>query len=300
MDTPAFPAHAFDACQQHILEVFASQGIEFDAVFVCPHLPADLCACRKPRTGLLTRYLATVDLDLQASAVIGDRRSDMELADAIGLRGFCIGENAGQLSWNDARREILAGQRAARVSRTTSETDITARVNLDEADPVCASTGIGFFDHMLEQVGAHGAFSLEIDCAGDLIVDEHHTVEDTALVLGAALRKALGDKRGISRFGYLLPMDESEARVAVDLSGRPYLRFSAEFPRERVGQMPTELVEHFFRSFADALQATVHVSVTGQNAHHMVEACFKGVGRALRQAIHRDGTDLPSTKGVLN
>jgi imidazoleglycerol phosphate dehydratase HisB len=185
------------------------------------------------------------------------------------------------------------------VTRQTRETDIEVSVDLDQELPVEISTGIGFFDHMLEQVARHGGFSLRLACRGDLQVDEHHTVEDCALALGQALREALGDKRGIGRFGFLLPMDESQAQVAIDLSGRPYAVFEGRFTRERVGELPTELVPHFFRSLGETLGAAIHVSVRGENTHHMVEACFKSVGRALRQAFRVEGTELPSSKGVL-
>jgi imidazoleglycerol phosphate dehydratase HisB len=192
---------------------------------------------------------------------------------------------------------ILA--RRARVLRQTNETRTSALVNLDSPVPLSAKTGIGFFDHMLEQLARHGGFSLDLCCQGDLDVDEHHTVEDCALTLGEALRQALGDKRGLARYGFVLPMDEAQADVAIDLSGRPFALFSGRFTRDVVGALPTELVPHFFRSLSESLRATLHVSVRGENTHHMVEACFKGVGRALRQALRREGTDLPSTKGVL-
>ena len=185
------------------------------------------------------------------------------------------------------------------MERTTNETRIRTAVNLDQAGPTSIRTGIGFYDHMLEQISRHGGFSLELQCDGDLEVDEHHTVEDTAICLGTALREALGNKFGIERYGFLLPMDESEAKVALDLSGRAAFRFSASFPRDAVGALPTEMVEHFFRSLAESLGAALHVEVSGENTHHMIEACFKGVGRALRQAIRKEGTELPSTKGAL-
>ena len=193
----------------------------------------------------------------------------------------------------------LSVRRQGKAARKTSETSVQVWVDLDAPEPVKADTGIGFFDHMLEQLSTHCGFALELTARGDLHVDEHHTVEDCALVLGEALRQALGDKRGIERYGFLLPMDESLAQVAIDLSGRPYAVFSGAFPREAVGGLPTELVPHFFRSLSQSLGAAIHIKVTGENAHHMVEACFKGVGRALRQAFRREGRDLPSTKGVL-
>lgn len=192
-----------------------------------------------------------------------------------------------------------ARSRQGQAARETSETSVRVWVDLDATEPLKADTGIGFFDHMLEQLGSHAGFAMQLTARGDLHVDEHHTVEDCALVLGEALRQALGEKRGIERYGFLLPMDESLAQVALDLSGRPYAAFSAAFPREAVGGLPTELVPHFFRSLSQSLGAAIHVKVTGENTHHMVEACFKGVGRSLRQAFRREGWALPSTKGVL-
>jgi imidazoleglycerol phosphate dehydratase HisB len=200
-------------------------------------------------------------------------------------------------TWPQITVALLA--RRARIERKTRETNIVVSIDLDAEGPVSAHTGIGFFDHMLEQIAKHGGFSLELRCTGDLHVDEHHTVEDCALALGEALRKALGDKRGIGRYGFLLPMDEARAQVAIDLSGRAYAVFEGKFTREQIGGLPTELVPHFFRSLADALGAALHVSVSGENSHHQVEACFKGVGRALRMACRREGNELPSTKGVL-
>lgn len=300
LGTSSFPQADFDACQDHILALFSSQGIFFDEVFICPHLPDDNCDCRKPKTGLLTRFLVNNDLEPSLSAVIGDRDTDMLLADRLGIRGLRVGNDQSALSWDEICRALAPGARTGQAKRSTRETTVRARVSLDAAAPSKIETGIGFYDHMLEQIAKHGGFSLEIQCLGDLQVDEHHTIEDTALTFGSALRTALGEKRGISRFGFQLPMDESEARVSLDLSGRPFLVFDGSFPRAQVGQMPTELVEHFFRSFADSLRATLHISVNGSNTHHMVEACFKAVGRALRQAIQQDGNELPSTKGILN
>ena len=183
--------------------------------------------------------------------------------------------------------------------RKTKETDVQVDVDLSRDGPCSIDTGLGFFDHMLEQIAKHGGFALELKCSGDLHIDEHHTVEDCALGLGAALREALGDKRGIGRYGFLLAMDEAEAQVALDLSGRPYFVWEGRFNRERIGALPTELVPHFFRSLAESLGAALHISVRGENSHHMIESCFKGVGRSLRQAIRREGRDLPSTKGTL-
>jgi imidazoleglycerol-phosphate dehydratase/histidinol-phosphatase len=300
LGTASFPQEAFDICHEHTLALFNSQGIEFDEIFICPHLPDAGCDCRKPRTGLLTRYLAATDIDLDASAVIGDRDTDMELAERIGVAGLKVElDGPREHSWPGIVDLLCHSDRVATVERNTSETEIVAAVNLDTPDLTEISTGIGFFDHMLEQIAKHGGFSLELACNGDLEIDEHHTVEDVAITLGSAMRKALGNKFGIGRYGFVMPMDESEAKVVLDLSGRNAFVFKADFPRDTVGELSTEMVEHFFRSFADALGAALHIEVSGTNTHHMVEACFKGAGRCLRQAIRREGTEMPSTKGVL-
>jgi imidazoleglycerol-phosphate dehydratase/histidinol-phosphatase len=296
--TPAFPEPAFQEVQDFVLRLFASQGIHFLRIFVCPHRPEDRCACRKPNPGHLGDFLTTISLDREASFVAGDRATDLELARNIGVQGFRL-DPADPDSWAAIAHAVVDRPRKASVARQTRETRISVSVDLDAEGPVSIATGIGFFDHMLDQVAKHGGFALTLACDGDLQVDEHHTVEDVALALGEALRTALGDKRGIGRFGFLLPMDETEARVSLDLSGRAYLKFEGEFPRPAVGQLPTELVPHFFRSVADSLGANLHIAVRGENTHHMVEACFKGFGRTLRQAIARSGTTLPSTKGTL-
>lgn len=300
LGSESFPRESFESVQAHVISIFASQGIVFDQVYICPHLASDGCDCRKPRTGLLTRYLAATSLDTAASAVIGDRDTDMQLAENLGIRGLRIGPHDGAArDWPRMVRELLAQAKRAVVTRRTRETEIELRVDLGTSDPIQVNTGIGFYDHMLEQIARHGGFSLQLRCNGDLLVDEHHTVEDTAICLGTALRQALGNKHGIARYGFLLPMDESEARVALDLSGRSAFEFRGNFPRPSVGGLPTELVPHFFRSLADNLGAALHIDVRGENTHHMVEACFKSVGRALRQAIRTDGSDIPSTKGTL-
>jgi imidazoleglycerol-phosphate dehydratase/histidinol-phosphatase len=300
LGTPSFPEPNFREPQDFLRTLLASQGIEFDAEFFCPHFPADDCACRKPRTGLLTEFLAARELDRERSYVIGDRETDMQLAANLGIEGLRVrADGAEGATWEAIVQRLCRPDRRARVERRTKETEIVVAVALDRTAPVAIATGIGFFDHMLEQVARHGGFSLELNCRGDLEVDEHHTVEDCALALGQALREALGDKRGIGRYGFLLAMDESQAQVAIDLSGRPYAVFEGRFGREAVGGLPTELVPHFFRSLADSLGAAIHVQVRGENTHHMVEACFKGVGRALRQALCIEGTELPSSKGVL-
>jgi imidazoleglycerol-phosphate dehydratase / histidinol-phosphatase len=297
LGTPSFPRPAFEAAQQFILDTFASQGVRFEAVFVCPHFSADACECRKPRTGLVTDYVRK-DVDLGTSAMVGDRETDLEFARNLGIRGLRVRKDGDPSeTWPAIVRELTA--RTAHVRRKTRETDIEVTLDLDAPAPIQISTGIGFFDHMLEQLAKHGGFSLQLTCRGDLQIDEHHTVEDCALALGEAMRRALGDKAGIGRYGFLLPMDEALAQVAIDLSGRAYAQFSGKFTRESVGGLPTELVPHFFRSLGDSLGAAINISVTGENTHHMIEGCFKSVGRALRQALRREGEDLPSTKGVL-
>jgi imidazoleglycerol-phosphate dehydratase/histidinol-phosphatase len=296
--TDSFPEDDFRIPQEFTLALFASQGIVFDEIFVCPHLEADGCECRKPLPGLLGDFFERVDVDRKNSLMVGDRETDLIFARNLGVRGFLI-DPADVNGWSEIAREVLDQPRRATVARKTKETDISVTVDLDASDPISIDTGIGFYDHMLDQVARHAGFSLQLSCKGDLEVDEHHTVEDVALALGQALREALGDKRGIGRFGFVLPMDETQAQVALDLGGRPYLVFEGEFPRTEVGGLPTELVPHFFRSFGDTLGASIQLSVTGENTHHMVEACFKGTGRALRMALERKGSDLPSTKGTL-
>lgn len=224
----------------------------------------------------------------------------MQLAERIGVQGFLIDPSNAQDSWSRIVTSLCYGPRCAEVRRQTGETNIRVAVNLDRETPIRVATGIGFYDHMLEQIAKHGGFSLTLQCDGDTNIDDHHTVEDTAICLGTALRDALGNKLGIDRYGFVVPMDESEARVSVDLSGRSFLVFEGDFPADRVGEMSTEMVQHFFRSLVDSLGAALHIHVRGVNTHHMVEACFKAVGRVLRQAMRRDGNTLPSTKGVLS
>jgi imidazoleglycerol-phosphate dehydratase/histidinol-phosphatase len=298
LGTPSYPRAAYELVQRFLVDAFFSQGVTFDAVFVCPHRAEDSCTCRKPAAGFVEAYLAEQTIDLAGSAVIGDRDTDLAFARRIGVRGLTVSRHGEECeTWPAIVQELIA--RRAYIERSTQETRIEVTVNLDATAPLVVTTGIGFFDHMLEQLAKHGGFSLELACRGDLQIDEHHTVEDCALALGAALRTALGSKSGIARYGFLLPMDEACAQVAIDLSGRAFATFSGSFSREQVGELPTELVPHFFRSLAEGLGAAIHVSVTGENSHHMIEASFKGVGRALRQAVRREGDELPSTKGVL-
>jgi imidazoleglycerol-phosphate dehydratase / histidinol-phosphatase len=298
LGTPSHPTAPFEEAHGFILDAFASQGVQFERVFICPHRSGEGCECRKPKSGLLREFLRDAQVDLARSAVIGDRDTDLELARNIGVRGLKVQrDGSSEQTWPALVHELTA--RRASIERNTKETRIRVAVDLDATSPVSISTGIGFFDHMLEQLAKHGGFAMSLSCQGDLGVDEHHTVEDCALAIGEALRKALGTKLGINRYGFLLPMDEARVQVAIDLSGRAYAVFEGRFAREEVGGLATELVPHFFRSLADSLGAALHISVTGENSHHMIEACFKGTGRALRQACKREGRELPSTKGVL-
>jgi len=300
LGTSAFPEEQFRAAQDFVLDLFASQGVHFAAVCVCPHFAADRCDCRKPAIGLVREFLASHPLDRAASFMIGDRDADLEFARNLGVTGLRVRANgAAEETWEAIAARLTRRSRTASVERRTRETDIRVQVDLDASAPVRIVTGIGFLDHMIEQIARHGGFALSLEVKGDLHIDEHHTVEDSALALGQALRQALGDKRGIERYGFVLPMDEAQARIAIDLSGRAFSVFEGKFARERVGELPTELVPHFFRSLADALGAAIHIHVEGENTHHMIEACFKGVGRALRQAIRVGGGDVPSSKGVI-
>ena len=300
LGTPSLPTEKFEPPHEFIVRTLASQGIEFDAICICPHFKHENCGCRKPSIGMVSEYLKTHSIDKSASFMIGDRVTDLEFAANLGITGIrVLLEGTEADTWPAITRRILGATRRAQVARKTKETDISIDLDLSREGPISVSTGLGFFDHMLEQIAKHGGFALTLTCRGDLQIDEHHTIEDCALALGAALRQALGDKRGIARYGFLLAMDEAEAQVALDVSGRPYFVWEGTFTREKVGDVPTELVPHFFRSLAETLGAALHVTVRGENSHHMIEACFKGVGRALRQAIRLEGNELPSTKGVL-
>lgn len=306
LGTASFPQQDFETTQAFIIDLFRSQGIEFADIRICPHVEADTCDCRKPKPGLLLDYLLE-GFDTERSAVIGDRETDIQLAEALGVRGFRLTGSAFDdggkgYQWSEIATELLDAPRRATIERTTKETRIVVHVNLDDDSRQDIASGIGFFDHMLESLARHGGFSLQLSCEGDLHIDEHHTVEDCALTIGAALDKALGERRGISRFGFLLPMDETRAMASIDLSGRPYFVLDGSFPRESVGGLHTEMVPHFFHSLAEATRMALHIEVQGENTHHMVESCFKATGRALRQALAREesaGNAVPSTKGVL-
>ncbi|AIX51587.1 MULTISPECIES: bifunctional histidinol-phosphatase/imidazoleglycerol-phosphate dehydratase HisB [Pantoea] len=297
LGTESFPQADFDAPHTLMMQIFTSQGINFSDVLICPHLPADNCDCRKPKTRLVEAWLAEGALDKTSSYVIGDRQTDLQLAENMGIQGLRYGAEGE--SWASIQAQLTKRDRYALVNRNTKETQIKVEVWLDREGGSKINTGVGFFDHMLDQIAVHGGFRMNIDVKGDLYIDDHHTVEDTGLALGEALLRALGDKRGIGRFGFVLPMDECLARCALDISGRPHLEYKAEFSYQRVGDLSTEMVEHFFRSLSYAMMSTLHLKTKGRNDHHRVESLFKAFGRTLRQAIRVEGNTLPSSKGVL-
>lgn len=296
LGTPQFPQITFEIPHKVMLKVFQSQGIQFLDVRVCPHFADQECECRKPKIGLLLDYVTAQSIDKAQSYVIGDRDTDLKLAKNLGINGIQISDS---MPWERIADEILNKPRSATVKRKTNETNIELFVNLDQSGAIHVATGIHFFNHMLEQIIKHANISATINVQGDIAVDDHHSVEDTAIALGEAIRQALGDKRGIGRYGFVLPMDESQATVSLDLSGRAFCQWECEIDREKVGDMATEMVPHFFKSLADSLQATLHIRITGNNTHHKIEAAFKAVGRVLRQAIQRENNDIPSTKGML-
>ncbi|PIV33199.1 MAG: bifunctional histidinol-phosphatase/imidazoleglycerol-phosphate dehydratase [Lysobacterales bacterium CG02_land_8_20_14_3_00_62_12] len=297
LGSASFPTAAFELPQYFLLDLLASQGITFDAIHIDPHFEHENAPTRKPGIGMLLDYLRAGDLDFARSAVIGDRETDLQLARNLGVRGFRLGPD--QWNWQQIAHLLVDQPRTAQVERVTSETRIKVSVDLDREAPAEVATGIGFFDHMLEQLGRHGGFALTLVCAGDPQIDDHHSVEDCGLALGSALRQALGDKRGIARYGFTLPMDEALAEAVLDLSGRALLVFDGHFERPMIGELATEMVPHFFRSLCDGLGANLHLKVRGDNTHHQIEACFKVVARALGLAMRRVGEGVPSTKGSL-
>lgn len=317
LGTASFPEETFWPAHNKMLKALEGEGIVFDDILIDRSFPEDNSPNRKPRTGMMGNYLSG-EYDLANSYVIGDRLTDMELAVNLGAKGIWLrpsDEEAEKLlaenpsispvliteDWDKATEYLFAGERRAVVQRTTKETDIYVEINLDGTGKTEISTGLGFFDHMLDQIGKHSGVDLVIRVKGDLNVDEHHTIEDTAIALGEALLKALGDKRGIERYGYSLPMDDCLCSVALDFGGRPWLVWDAEFNREMVGDMPTEMFLHFFKSLSDAARMNLNIKAEGANEHHKIEGIFKALARSVKMAIRRDiyKYELPSTKGVL-
>ncbi|MBR6191658.1 MAG: bifunctional histidinol-phosphatase/imidazoleglycerol-phosphate dehydratase HisB [Prevotella sp.] len=299
LGTDSFPEETFWPVHNFILKTLKGEGIEFDNILIDRHFPEDNHPCRKPGTGMLTQYIDNSEYDLAGSYVIGDRETDAQLARNLGCKSLILGKDG--MTWEKIAELLFAGERIAEITRTTKETDITVRLNLDGTGKCDIETGLGFFDHMLEQIGRHGMMDLYVRCHGDLHVDEHHSIEDTGIVLGECILKALGDKRGIERYGYSLPMDDCLCQVALDFGGRPWLIWDAEFHREKVGEMPTEMFHHFFKSVSDASKMNLNIKAEGENEHHKIEGIFKAFARSIRMAVKRDiyHYQLPSTKGAL-
>lgn len=315
LGTPSFPEETFWPVHRFILRTLENEGITFDDIRIDRSFPEDNAPTRKPRTGMLTHYMNNQTYDLEGSFVIGDRATDVELARNLGCKAILLRPDKSILTdetlkevcalattrWEDITEFLFAGERTAEVHRTTRETDIRVRLNLDGNGTCRIHTGLGFFDHMLEQIGKHGGMDLDIEVNGDLQVDEHHTIEDTALALGECLYRALGSKRGIERYGYCLPMDDCLCQVALDFGGRPWLVWDAEFHREKIGDMPTEMFLHFFKSLSDAARMNLNIRAEGQNEHHKIEGIFKALARSIRKAVNRDiyHYDVPSSKGCI-
>lgn len=300
LGTESFPEETFWPVHNFILQTLEGEGITFDDQLIDRHFPEDNSPMRKPGTGMLEEeYLGNEKYDIAGSFVIGDRDSDAELARNIGCKSLILGRDG--MTWDKIAELLFAGERIAEVRRTTKETDIYIRLNLDGTGKCDISTGLGFFDHMLEQIGKHGMMDLTIHTKGDLYVDEHHTIEDTAIALGECISKALGDKRGIERYGFCLPMDDCLCQVALDFGGRPWLVWDANFHREKIGEMPTEMFLHFFKSLSDSAKMNLNIKAEGTNEHHKIEGIFKALARSLKMAVRRDiyHYELPSTKGML-
>lgn len=317
LGTSSFPEDTFWPVHNLMLKTLAGEGVVFDDILIDRSFPEENSPNRKPRTGMLGKYLSD-EYDLANSYVIGDRLTDMELASNLGAKGIWLHENDDSTAeilaghediqpvlvtndWDRIAEFLFAGERYAEVKRVTKETDIFVSLNLDGKGKTSISTGLGFFDHMLDQIGKHSGMDLTIQVKGDLNVDEHHTIEDTAIALGEALAKALGDKRGIERYGYTLPMDDCLCSVALDFGGRPWLVWDAEFHREKIGDMPTEMFLHFFKSLSDAARMNLNIKAEGTNEHHKIEGIFKALARSIKMAVRRDiyHYNLPSTKGVI-
>jgi imidazoleglycerol-phosphate dehydratase/histidinol-phosphatase len=305
LGTPVFPEDTFWPVHNKMLQILEGEGIVFSDIFIDRTLPSENSATRKPGIALLTKFLAQ-GIDLDSSFVIGDRLSDIMLAENIGCKAILVNRNSNPKAqlcttdWNEIYRYLKEVPRSASVERNTSETKIKVKINLDGTGNESVATGIGFFDHLLRQIARHANFDLIIDAKGDLESDEHHLIEDVAIVLGEALLKASGSKKGIERFGFVLPMDDSLAQVALDFGGRPWLEWNANFAREKIGEMPTEMFYHFFKSFSDSAKCNVNIKAEGTNEHHKIEAIFKAFARALKMGLKQSDTfTLPTTKGTL-
>ena len=297
LGTDAFPQQDFEIPQNKMLEMFASQGIVFTDILIDDSFEHAPKPTRKPGLGLVLPWLKNGRMDFDRSFVVGDRDTDLTLAANMGIRGFKLGADLG---WRDIAHEVLNLPRTATVNRNTTETQILVQVDLDQSGNASIETGIGFFDHMLTQVALHGDFALTLQCSGDLHIDDHHTIEDCALALGQALNLALGDKRGIGRYGFVLPMDEVLTQAAVDLSGRPVCRMELPLTQPMIGSLATEMIPHFFASLAQSLGAAIHIQANGDNNHHIAEGAFKALGRCFRQAFSRTtSNEIPSSKGTL-
>lgn len=298
LGTSSFPEETFWPVHNFILQTLEGEGITFDDMLIDRHFPEDNSPMRKPGVGMLDKYIDNPDYDIEGSYVIGDRKTDRQLADNLGCKALILSDTC---SWGKIAELLFAGERTSEVKRTTKETDIYVKLNLDGIGKCDISTGLGFFDHMLEQIGKHGMIDLSIKVNGDLNVDEHHTIEDTAIALGDCISQALGDKRGIERYGYALPMDDCLCSVALDFGGRPWLVWDAEFKREKIGEMPTEMFLHFFKSLSDSAKMSLNIKAEGTNEHHKIEGIFKALARSLKMAVKRDiyHNELPSTKGIL-
>ncbi|MCC9167394.1 bifunctional histidinol-phosphatase/imidazoleglycerol-phosphate dehydratase HisB [Pontibacter harenae] len=307
LGTDSYPEETFWPYQNKMLEILESEGIKFDEILIDRSFEHEGLETRKPGIGMMKKYLAG-DYDLANSYVIGDRLTDVQLAKNLGAKSILIKEEYDEGAadfctndWDEIYTYLKLPQRIATVSRKTSETEIDIRLNLDGTGKMNIHTGVGFFDHMLEQLGKHGKLDLDVQVKGDLHIDEHHTIEDTGLALGEAFLQALSDKKGISRYGFLLPMDDVLAQVGIDFGGRPWIVWDAEFKREKVGDMPTEMFFHFFKSFSDTSKSNLNIKAEGQNEHHKIEAIFKAFARAINMAVKRnpEDTSIPSTKGTL-
>ena len=299
LGTDSFPEDTFWPVHKFMLRTLEDEGIVFDEQLIDRHFPEDNSPMRKPGTGMLTKYIDNPEYDLANSYVIGDRDTDRQLADNLGCRAFILGQDG--ITWDKIAEILFAGERVAEYKRKTNETDIYVKLNIDGTGKCDISTGLGFFDHMLEQIGRHGMMDLTVHTDGDLNVDEHHTIEDTAIAIGECLLRALGDKRGIERYGYCLPMDDCLCLVAIDFGGRPWINWHVDFHREKIGDVPTEMLFHFFKSLSDAARMNIDVRAEGTNEHHKIEGVFKALARAIKMAVRRDifHYELPSTKGML-